>query len=221
MIGIRRANRFLRPGGASHSGATPAAAASNLLVVRYPSAIDTPPTLANEETPLSGLFYNYLALILEAIMAELGPLNAILENHPNLLRFLGSGFGVRLSAWQSNNKLDGGNEAGQLYGFIKIQRGFTGNGWNIVQTGSVNSVQGVLASNKKPVLFASVIGGGISAADMVASVAGGVRGEITSQTGILMQWAARGHPSGTTPGSVVHSFRQDVDLLICFLLEAF
>ncbi len=165
-------------------GEQEAAAAPNLLVVRYPVAIDTPPTMTNNVAPLSGIFHNYTALMLEAIMAEVGPLAILQKQHGTLLKFLGMEAANRISAWRSVTKTFGGNEAGQVFGLIKQSFLQLPSAYAARQFGTLDSWQG-FHPNKRPVLFGAVDGTGRTNQDMYIGVGGPFRcsSDGTSGTG--------------------------------------
>jgi len=193
------------------------ASGASLLSPRYPTAIDARPTITDNQTPLSGIWHNYLALMLEACMSELGTYP---EMQGSLMDYLGVQFGTTVSNWRSFQKTYGGNEAGQLFGFIKRGHSATVAGYANAQSGSAATHQGHHPSGKTPVLFAEVVGTGISPAAMVAGIGGGVRGEVTGILGASIQYTFRGCPADDAPGVPSGSHVQPVNILLAFLVEA-
>jgi hypothetical protein len=123
---LRTAQRKLSGGiGLTGAAGSPAISSSSVMVVRYPEAIDTPPTITDDVTPLAGQWHNYLGLLIEAVIGELGPLGT---NGPQigdsltLKQFLGVEGGSRLSLYRSVDRGGGDAEAGQLFGVMKLYR---------------------------------------------------------------------------------------------------
>lgn len=195
----------------------PEPAGTSLLSPRYPAQLDVLPTITDDQTPLSGIWHNYLALMLEACMTELG---TFAEMSGSLKDFLGVQFANKVSNWRSFQKTYGGNEAGQLFGFIKRYHSATAAGYANAQNSSASTHQGHHPSGKQPALFAEVLGTGISAAAMVAGVGGGVRGEVTGIAGSSIQYRYRGSPADDSPGIPSGSHVQPVNILLAFLVEA-
>lgn len=197
-------------------------AATSLLTVRYPAALDTPPSVLDDVTPLSGVLMNYLGLMLEAIQAEAGPLHGVVDYHGSLLRFLGYQLNNRLSCWRSFGKAYGGDEAGQVFGLIKRYHSGTGSAFNTAQLGSATSNQGAHPTTKQPLVFgeAPQMGGG-TAQQVIDSVGGGVRGRANWTGASSIDYSYRGStaklpPSGASSGA--HT--QGVHLLLFFPYEA-
>jgi hypothetical protein len=123
---LRTAQRKLAGGvGLAGAAGSPAISSSSVMVVRYPEAIDTPPTITDDVTPLAGQWHNYLGLLIEAVIGELGPLGT---NGPQigdsltLKEFLGVEGGSRLSLYRSVDRSGADAEAGQLFGVMKLYR---------------------------------------------------------------------------------------------------
>lgn len=218
--------RKLIPAGA---GSAPAQAATSLLIVRYPAAIDAPPTITDEDTPLSGIFHSYLALLLEAVMAELGPLTEVFRN-PNigsLMQFLGVELGSSISNWRSFTKSAGGNEAGQVFGLIKVRFQTAVSGYNVRNAiTNVNPRSGGHAGSRVPVLFCQVsnqIPPALSGADMATAVGGGVRGQAGFQSPTVYRADVRGCPGTATGGTPTAPGNPQVSthVLFLFMHEAF
>ena len=192
-------------------------AQANLLVVRYPVEIDTPPAMSNDVAPLSGIFHNYAALMLEAIMAEVGPL-ADLPKPGTLLAFLGVEAANRISNWRSKTKTYGGNEAGQIYGLTKQHKTNTPLQYAVKQIASFTTFQG--QRTKLPVGFGAVDGTGKTNNQMVVGVGGPMlvnnRGHGGSD---VYSYEYRGSPAGKNPGAPVGTFAQPADLLFLYLWE--
>ena len=194
-------------------------AQTNLLVVRYPVAIDTPPTMTNDVAPLSGIFHNYAALMLEAIMAEVGPLAELKKRHGTLLAFLGIEAANRISNWRSKTKTYGGNEAGQVYGLTKQHKTNTPLQYAFKQLASFTTFQG-RHRRKLPVGFGTVDGTGKTNNQMVVGVGGPMlvnnRGHGNSD---VYSYEYRGSPAGKNPGVPAGTFAQPADLLFLYLWE--
>ena len=194
-------------------------AQTNLLVVRYPVAIDTPPTMNDDVAPLSGIFLNYAALMLEAIMAEVGPLATLKARHGTLLKFLGVEAANRISNWRSKTKTYGGNEAGQVYGLTKQFFNSTAASYGTIQFSTFTSFQG-RHRTKLPVAFATVDGTGKTNAQMVAGAGGPMmtlnRGHAGSDVYFI---GYRGSRADHTTANPVGTFAQAVDILNLYLWE--
>lgn len=203
----------------------PAEAPASLMVNRYPTGLDDVPTINDNETPLSGIFHNFLALMLEAAMQELGtfetlPVSTTIGQR-GLMDFLGLQFAESVSNWRSFSKSFGGNEAGQIYGLIKKQHSLPASSYGGTVNGVATNHQGQHPNGKQPVLFAEVLGFGLTAAEMVAGIGGGIRGEVNGVLSSQFQYVIRGSPATfPTPGAPAGSFTQRVNVLLAFPVEA-
>jgi hypothetical protein len=227
MLGLWGQNRLGQPWPAGQGESQPEAVTS-LLIVRYPAALDVPPNIANNVTPLSGVFYNYLGAMVEAILAEIGPMDLDKETKgrfPTLMAFLGVELANRLSCWRSWDKVTGtgtglDNEAGQVFGIIKQVVSTTAAGWNVGQSKSATTYQGIHPAGKNPLVFANPTAKfNQTSAQMAAGFGGGVRGGVSGQSGGVYSYAVRGHPSGVAPGSCSGAQTQEADVVLFFMVE--
>lgn len=203
-------------------GEPPVIAAASLLSVRYPAAIDTPPSVQDDVTPLSGVVMNYLALMLEAIQVEVGPAQGIRASSAEgtLLRFLGIELNNRVSNWRSIAKAYGGNEAGQIFGVMGRYYSQTGSGYNVVRTVAAQSFQGVHPMTKQPIAFCESPAPG-TLQEIVNSIGGGVRCRAQWSGGGQITYDFRGHPAAIKPvGPCAGSHAQGVHILILYPYEA-
>lgn len=192
--------------GLSGDAGSPAEAPASVMAVRYPNAIDTPPTITDAVTPLAGQWHNYLALMIEAVMGEIGPLGAAnggrIGASENLLQFLGTEGAARLSLVRSIAK----DEAGQVYGVVKKTVAGTMTALNNETSFGVNNYHGADPSRHTPLLFGCANRlAGVTPAEMAAGPAV-VRGrmlEPTTATNISGTYRGataledNGHPSGS------------------------
>ncbi len=206
------------------SGGSPLQQEAGLLSVRYPSAIDVPPILTDDQTPLSGIFYNYLGLMVESVLAEIGltDFRTSIAGRNTLLTFLGHELGTALSNWRQFTKNWGGNQKGQTYGLIKHFFSQTGTGWNVDRNATATSWDGVHPAGKVPVMFCHPTSFQRSTAEIVASVGGGIRGRVNNWTAVnTLSLTFRGHPSGPTPGASAGAKVFSMHAIIFFMVEAF
>ncbi len=155
MSRVLGTNRRIWSEGRYRNGASPQEAANSLLVVRYPNSIDTPPTI-DDETPLSGIYWNYLGMMLEAIQTEVGPMVLGLGTL-NLLQWLGSEVsGSSISNWQDSAKSAGGNSKGQVYGLQIAHVSGTASLFANSQIWSATNPHGATPTGKEPIMFCSV-----------------------------------------------------------------
>lgn len=203
-------------------GEPPVIAAASLLSVRYPAAIDTPPSVQDDVTPLSGVVQNYLALMLEAIQVEVGPAQGIRasSSEGTLLRFLGAELNNRVSNWRSIAKAYGGNEVGQIYGVMGRYYSQTGSGYNVVRSQTATSFQGRHPMDKQPIAFCESPAPG-TLQEIINSIGGGVRCRAQWTGSNQITYDFRGHPGGIKPvPACAGSHTQGVHILILFPYEA-
>lgn len=205
----------------------PGPAGASLLVTKYPKILDTVPNIQDDLTPLSGIFPNFLALMLEAIMAEAGTFpftgDVLSGELQDLKNYLGVEAANTISNWRSIDKtaeFGGGNEAGQIFGLIKKNHSATVTGYINEQGSSAIQSQGVIPGLREPVAFGEVIGIGIDAADMVLGIGGGIRAGVTGMTTSLISYTYRGHPATASPANPAGDHTQQVNILLAFLTEA-
>lgn len=135
------------------AGGSPANATASTLVVRYPGAIDTPPTLADGETPLASQYPNYLAQMIMAIESEIGPIftrSGRVASQKTLMDLLGTETARRLSCVL-------GNDAGKMFGLQRASSDQTGDwyGAQPVNGQNVTAGQGSHPTFKNPAAFGS------------------------------------------------------------------
>lgn len=157
MSRLARVNQRLRNPARQGSSGGPDEAGASVLVPRYPSALDQAPTIG-QRTPLSGVYWNYLGLLLEVIQAEIGPIafpfKPGVSARYNLAEWLGNEvLGNAISNWRSVAKAQGGNARGQIYGITKIFEQGTATFFAGRRTVNKTLSQGAHPLGKDPVLF--------------------------------------------------------------------
>ncbi len=205
-------------------GGGPALEATSLLVVRYPSALDAPPTIEDDQTPLAGIFYNYLGLMIEAVMSELGPMAEIYRGANGTLKtFLGQEGANRISNWRSIAKTTGGgNEKGDVFGVIKFLQSFTASAWNVRRNRTITVQQGQHPDAKQPLLMseASNPSGALSSADMIDGIGGGIRGRGQWGGASTIFTISRGAPSTAIGKNITITPSVAVHQALLYMVEA-
>lgn len=214
----RSRQRFLV--GGSLSSQTPAAATQSTSVVKYPGGFDQGPPIIDDLTPLVAQWHNYLSLMVEAVMAEVGPIGknsqSTVGNSTSLMRFLGVEGAARLSLYKSVTK----SEAGQLFGVMKAHVSGTGVYANNVQTTSLTNHHGGDPGNRVPLVFACT---NQLPTTSVADMAIGptvMRCDSTtpsSSGNITVRYRACAPGGGSPSGGATHS----ADLLVFFMPATF
>lgn len=215
----RSNTRVVRSSGA---GTALALASPSTLVVRYPAAIDTPPAIAGDQsTPIVGLFHNYLGLLIEAVQAEVGPLDLFQAGQSrDLLYWLGSELtGNRVSNWRSQTKTSGGDAAGQVFGLHKRTVSGASTFYNPTQSTTFSALQGQHPTTKTPVLFATPSafnhGAGIFTGPAI------IRGQVTGFAGGAYPAQFRGANGLFAGGDSSGAGTFQADLLLLYMVEAF
>ncbi len=212
-------SRSIRP---NDEGLIEDIAAPSALVVRYPAALDTPPAFAGDQsTPVVGLFHNYLGLLIEAVQAEIGPMDLKQFSVPSTLMFwLGTEVtGSRISNWRSQAKTSGGNAAGQIFGLHKRVVSGTGSLYDSTQSTSFNALQGQHPAFKTPVLLGTMSAGGLGAGVFAGPAT--IRGGVTGSPIGTYQANYRGANGLFAGGSTANPSTFQADLLIVYMVEAF
>lgn len=207
MSSALRSNNRLRNPSRQSAEPEPNIAGQSILVTRYPMALDIPPTIT-EKTPLSGLYSNFLALLLEAVQGEIGPI--VLPFYPaqgrpfSLQEWLGSEVaGNAVSCWNSSAKAQGGNARGQIFGLQVHTVSGVATSFGTLPSVLVPISQGIHLGGKEPVTFGMVSAFGHLPTDFFAGPAV-IRGRATQLAlnwSLIYRGAAGDAPGGLPTGS--------------------
>lgn len=110
-------NRVGPPAGAP--GELGPLAASTSLISQYPGAIDVPPVIVDDLTPLSAQWINHVQAIVESIEAEIGPLPRM-QRFGNQVNTLQDLLGTSLQPGLSISRSTSAGPAGRVYGIQQI-----------------------------------------------------------------------------------------------------
>ena len=204
---------------APHTGSQTAVATASTLMVRYPFAIDTPPTITNNLTPLVGQYENYLSLLIEVIESEVGaladPITGLIGGKTTLMDFLGTEAAPRISQAV-------GNSAGQIFGFEKTSAVGAGSAFgsaSAVATGSHTTLSGQNTALARPLMFSCTQMTNPNYRWIDNNGVFAVRGEASWGASSSITYKYRGC-DGTTAGTPVGTATHRVHLLFLYAVDS-
>lgn len=121
------------------AGESQPVALPTFLVAQYPGAKDLPPTIVDDETPLSAQWTNYLGLLIEAIEAEVGPFPQDMTRAGVPLRNLKDLLGTAVMAGLSIPAGIGRAGPGRLYGVQQLRFRKLATEYAIVESGTITA----------------------------------------------------------------------------------
>jgi len=182
------------------AGSVAQLAGATSLVAQYPQAKDVMPTIADDVTPLSAQWTNYLGLLIEAIEAEIGPFPQGMVRFGAPIRNLKDLLGTAVMSGLSASRSAGVNAQGKLFGVQQFHLTKLASLYALVATGSLSSPFAWPKSPaKQPLFFAITEAPASGNQDIIAGPAI-VRGNATWTTSTAIGYQYRGH-TGAGAGS--------------------
>lgn len=157
-------SRIAPPPSTGGAGSATATAAQSTLIAKFPGGIDAAPIIADAETVLSGVFFNFVSVLIETIEAEIGPLAKTADEttwiggKPSLMHML------------DELSVTTGSYANQIAGVGRFWVSKAGTSFGTAATVTLTNPSGtILLNNLDPLVFMMPMQtAGISDSDMAA-----------------------------------------------------